>query len=92
VTNTDHGIGVPADPKELREYLDSAASRHLGYPIMRHFRCDHLPVELQLILQPFEDLAHIVASLPPGAEVSACLRMLLEAKDCAVRAKLERDK
>jgi hypothetical protein len=60
-----------------------------GYPILRFFEHGHLPTHLADVSRPFADLAHDLArTLPPGAEVSTALRKLLEAKDCAVRAKL----
>jgi ferritin-like protein len=60
-------------------------------PIMKHFRHAHLPDPLQEISRPFGDLAGLMsATLPDGPEKSAGLRKLLEAKDCAVRAKLEK--
>ena len=58
------------------------------YPILEFFESGHLSEPLQEIARPFEELAHKMAELPPGAEVSAGLRKLLEAKDCAVRAAL----
>lgn len=59
------------------------------YPILRYFEHAHLPPHLSKISAPFESLAQAMArELPPGPEVSAGLRHLLEAKDCAVRAAL----
>ena len=58
-----------------------------AYPILRFFAYKHLPPYLQKVSRPFCELAHEMAqNLPPGPEVSAGLRRLLEAKDCAVRA------
>lgn len=58
-------------------------------PIIKFFTYDHLPQELQEISKPFCDLAHWVnENLPQNPETSTTLRKLLEAKDCAVRAKL----
>ena len=58
-------------------------------PILKYFKYDHLPATLQAISKPFGDLAaSIDASVPDGAEKSAGLRKLLEAKDCIVRAAL----
>ena len=63
---------------------------HKQYPILKFFRYDHLPDKLQVISRPFSYLAYDMArDLPGGAEVSAGLRKLLEAKDCLVRAALE---
>ena len=59
-------------------------------PILKHFAWAHLPERLQAVSRPFGMLAaRVVASLLRGPERSACLRKLLEAKDCAVRASLE---
>lgn len=57
--------------------------------ILRYFEYKHLPEGLQVVSKQFHDLAeHMVGTLPPSAELSAGLRKLLEAKDCAVRAAL----
>ncbi len=57
--------------------------------LLRFFEYTHLPVQLQDVSQPFCQLAAVMAeTLPPGPEVTVCLRKLLEAKDCAVRAAL----
>ena len=62
-------------------------------PIMRYFEYAHLPEKLQAISKPFAELAEKMdASLPDGAEKSAGLRKLLEAKDCFVRASLDMPK
>lgn len=58
-------------------------------PILRFFRFEHLPADLQLQSKPFHDLAHyLVSTLPRTAERSVALRKLLEGKDAAVRALL----
>lgn len=58
-------------------------------PIMKYFAYSHLPQHLQDVSQPIHDMAHQMESnLPDGAEKSAGLRKLLEAKDCIVRAAL----
>jgi hypothetical protein len=60
------------------------------YSILRYFKYDHLPAELQNISSPFWHLAHVVAYVCPyNAETSTALRKLLEAKDAAVRAALD---
>lgn len=57
--------------------------------ILRFFAYAHLPPKLQLVSKAFHELAHTtVDHLPPGPEVEAGLRKLLEAKDCFVRAAL----
>lgn len=60
-------------------------------PILKFFAYEHLPAHLQEVSKPIGELAREMAtSLPPSAELSAGLRKLLEAKDCFVRAKLEK--
>lgn len=61
------------------------------HPSVQHFaplfRYDHLPTALQRVSRPFDELATSLLDLiPDGPELSAALRKLLEAKDCAVRA------
>lgn len=56
---------------------------------MKYFDCVNLPQNLQDVGRPFWYLACTLdANYPDGAEKSAGLRKLLEAKDCMVRAKL----
>lgn len=58
--------------------------------IMKYFSYEHLPKHLQEVSKPVGDLAiEMNDTLPDGAEKSAGLRKLLEAKDCFVRAKLD---
>ena len=58
-------------------------------PMLQFFEYAHLPADLQKISFPFCDLARAVAEgLPRNPERTVCLRKLLEAKDCAVRAVL----
>lgn len=53
------------------------------------FEFDHLPEPLQAVAMPFCVLAYEVAEqLPDSPETTVCVRKLLEAKDCAVRAAL----
>jgi hypothetical protein len=60
---------------------------------MVFFAYEHLPPDLQRASKPFCELAHEVAmqtvgdnATMVGAEATVCLRKLLEARDCAVRA------
>lgn len=63
------------------------ATEHL----LQYFTYDHLPEHLQAVSRPVAELAHaMVAELPDGPELSAGLRKLLEAKDCLVRAALDK--
>ena len=56
-------------------------------PILQFFSWTHLPPHLQVVSQPFENLALLIANnLPRNPERSVALRKLLEAKDAAVRA------
>lgn len=51
----------------------------------RGFAYEHLPEHLRAVSRPFHDLAeHMVRELPDDPELSAGLRKLREAKDCAV--------
>ena len=60
-------------------------------PLMQFFEYGHLKPELQEVSAQFHTLAtFIVAALPRNPERTVALRKLLEAKDCAVRAKLFR--
>ena len=59
-------------------------------PIMKYFNYSHLPEKLQGVSKSVYDLAEKMDNeLPNGAEKSAGLRKLLEAKDCFVRSNLE---
>lgn len=59
-------------------------------PIMKYFKYEHLPQKLQEISKPICLLAkHMESNLPSGAEKSAGLRKLMEAKDCFVRTLVE---
>ncbi|CAM4007045.1 hypothetical protein CXX89_000568 [Escherichia coli] len=61
----------------------------MSSPIMKYFAYQHLPAHLQEVSKPIGDLATLMdETLPDGAEKSAGLRKLLEAKDALVRAKL----
>ena len=56
--------------------------------LLAYFEHAHLPTHLAAVSQPFCELAHKVAGTLDGPEATVCLRKLLEAKDCAVRAAL----
>jgi hypothetical protein len=56
----------------------------------KFFVSTHLPAHLQEVAKPIEELAKLMdESLPDGAEKSAGMRKLLEAKDCFIRAGLD---
>lgn len=57
--------------------------------LMQFFAYDHLPDHLKAVSVPFGAVAQwMVDNLPSNPERTVGLRKLLEAKDCAVRAKL----
>ena len=59
--------------------------------LLRYFEYAHLPPRLQAVSKPIGDLAHeLVDQLPDGPELTTGLRKLLEAKDCLVRAALDK--
>lgn len=59
--------------------------------LLRFFAYQHIASHLQKVSRPIGELAEAMAAmLPPGPEVTAGLRKLLEAKDCFVRAALPR--
>lgn len=59
--------------------------------ILKHFNYSHLPESLQEVSKPICELAKEMNNkLPDCAEKQAGLRKLLEAKDCFVRANLEK--
>lgn len=58
-------------------------------PLLQFFAYEHLRDDLKAISQPFGELAESMMNLlPRNPERTVMLRKLLEAKDCAVRAKL----
>lgn len=57
--------------------------------LMQFFAYAHLPAHLQEASKPFGELAKTLDdTLPSNPEKTTALRKLLEAKDCAVRARL----
>lgn len=58
-------------------------------PLLQFFKTDHLPEPLRSVSEPFRELAERIESmLPRNPERTVALRKLLEAKDCAVRARI----
>lgn len=64
------------------------SEKQVEHYLMQFFRYSHLPTHLQQISKEFCELAKLVCQLPANPETTTSLRKLLEAKDCAVRAKL----
>ena len=57
--------------------------------MLKWFEYEHLPEHLQTVSAPFGLLARqLCHDVEPGPERTVALRKLLEAKDAAVRAKL----
>ncbi len=57
--------------------------------LMQFFEFAHLPPHLQEVSKRFRELAmYIYVGIPDNPERTVALRKLLEAKDCAVRARL----
>lgn len=57
--------------------------------MLKWFEYGHLPEHLQSVSKPFGDLAvALCGTVQSGPERTVALRKLLEAKDAAVRAKL----
>lgn len=54
--------------------------------LLRNFRYDHLPADLQEVSRPFHDLAHRLAETLTGPEVTHALGDLWDAKNWAVVA------
>ena len=60
-------------------------------PIMKYFEFAHLPEHLQKVSKPIGELAkQMDETIKDGPEKTVGLRKLLEAKDCLVRAALEK--
>ena len=58
---------------------------------IQFFGYEHLPKDLQEVSKACYDLAQLMENtLSDGAEKSAGMRKLLEAKDCFVRSQLEK--
>lgn len=69
--------------------MTESSQSNSDYPILGYFSYGHLPEHLQELSWPFRKIAfQMTENLPPGPEVTAGLRKLLEAKDCFVRAGL----
>lgn len=61
----------------------------LSEHMLKWFEYAHLPERLQETSKPFGDLAAMICeTIAGGPERTVALRKLLEAKDAAVRAKL----
>jgi hypothetical protein len=81
---------MPDETEPTPQMGDSAPSQApLPDPLLQFFEFSHLPPHLAEISGSFAQLAHeVCAVLPRNPERTVALRKLLEAKDCAVRARL----
>lgn len=62
----------------------------MPHPIIKWFKYEHLSPALRDTSKPFGDLArHLEDHLEDGPEKSVALRKLLEAKDAAVRQRIQ---
>lgn len=60
--------------------------------MLKYFKWEHLPEKLQETSEPMCDIAIFMSDhLPECPEKIAGMRKLLEAKDCFVRATLEKE-
>lgn len=60
--------------------------------LLKWLRHEHLPQHLQAVVKPIDALAQEMdTALAEGAEKTAGMRKLVEAKDCFVRARIEQD-
>jgi hypothetical protein len=91
LSGVEHGPLLP----EQECWRVRPAPVRVPYPsteaILRFFDYEHLPAQLQGVSRPFSELAHDMAANGAGAELTAGLRKLLEAKDCMVRAAIMRE-
>lgn len=82
----------PAERGSRAWFASIANGRHLGTShLMKYFAYNHLSGDLAEISQAFGAIAAtMLDKIPDGPELSAGLRKLLEAKDCLVRAALDK--
>jgi hypothetical protein len=87
VLTRDEALELIADI--LGEEKETMTANQTHEPLLQFFEHAHLPPELRDVSAPFGILAELmVGKLPRNPERTVALRKLLEAKDCAVRAKL----
>jgi hypothetical protein len=81
------GIPMTGQATEADRAMLAAGQQHDR--MLQFFEYAHLPERLQEISKEFFTMAHWIAmNLPSNPERTVALRKLLEAKDCAVRARL----
>lgn len=74
------------------EKFETLAEYQPYYPVVQFFKYDHLPAHLQEHSRPFADLALKIcqATEPVKSETAKALDRLMESKDAAVRAALQK--
>ena len=77
------------NPPTIRAYQEE---QRMKEPMLQWFEYAHLPEHLQEVSRQFAAMAGwIVDNLPRNPERSVALRKLMEAKDCAVRARIYKE-
>ena len=85
------GISYEAAHAQVETDVQRRGPQAMSEPIIQFFAFEHLPEPLQAVSRSFAELARtLVTTLPRNPELTAALRKLLEATDCAVRAALFR--
>ena len=91
-----HHAAEQTDPCPEADNFDESELKDLApgvHPerMLKHFSFEHLPDDLARVSSRFARCALDIVNdrnIPSGPERTVALRKLLEAKDCAVRAKL----
>jgi hypothetical protein len=85
-------VGSSAEVGSRAWFERLAIGRHPGtMHLMRYFAWMHLPESLRQVSAPFGYLAEtLLVLLPDGPELTAALRKLVESKDCATRAMVDK--
>lgn len=68
--------------------FEMTEEKTMGHELLRYFKYDHLPEDLQVVSRPFYHQAAGLSAMRviDEAERDVALRKLLEAKDAAVRS------
>lgn len=79
-------MAAAKEPPATVSKVDVMATTAAPDFILRFFAADGYEGEAKLVAQAFAELAENCADLPRNPERAHCLRRILEARDCAVRA------
>ena len=102
INNQDHADTVENEAADVANFLLMIVDNYrrakqqtavlpvkFDNPLLPFFEYQHLKTPLREISMPFKSMARtILSKCPKNSETDIALRKLLEAKDCAVRAKL----